>query len=177
MARSLSLVSSLSAAVALVSISVSVFGCGAGNSGSGPGIVFDACAPLSLQLDDGDTPDQAQAIGAALDLWNSRAGTQLSIANTSASANGSPGMVPLHFQSAAAPFHGLYDPTTGQVFINDDLVDHPRVVTIAHEVGHVMGLVHISPDQRASVMNPGNLVVEPTADDVGALAALWGACR
>src|SRR5689334_22031054 len=116
-ARRLSLVSSLSAAVALASLS----GCGGATGSSGPGIVFDPCVPLSLQLDDGATAEQAQAIAAALDLWNSRAGTQLSIANGGAS--GSPGMVPLHFQAAAAPFHGLYDPGTGQVFINDDLVD------------------------------------------------------
>ena len=170
-ARRLSLVPAVSAIAAWACLA----GCSADNSSTGPGIVFDACAPLSLQLDQGDTADQMQAIASAIDLWNSRAGTRLSIVN--GAVTGSPGMVPLHFQAAAAPFHGLYDPTTGQVFINDDLVDHQRVVTIAHEVGHVMGLVHISPDQRASVMNPGNLDVEPTAADVGALSALWGACR
>jgi hypothetical protein len=36
--------------------------------------------------------------------------------------------------------------------------------------------VHVSSNQRSSVMNPNNLVVEPTAQDIDTLAMRWGAC-
>ena len=92
-----------------------------------------------------------------------------------AAATGAPGL-PIHFQNAAPPFHGFYDAPSGQVFINTDLSGAPLTITIAHEIGHAFGLVHIPADQRSSVMNPNNLVVEPTAEDVDTLANRWGGC-
>ena len=62
------------------------------------------------------------------------------------------------------------------MFINTDLAGAPLAVTIAHEIGHAFGLVHVPADQRTSVMNPNNLVVEPTAEDVDTLATRWGGC-
>jgi predicted Zn-dependent protease len=47
---------------------------------------------------------------------------------------------------------------------------------IAHELGHAFGLVHVSPDTRPSVMNPGNTTVAPNDGDRAALEALWGTC-
>ena len=49
-------------------------------------------------------------------------------------------------------------------------------ITIAHEIGHSFGLVHIPTDVRPSLMNPANLTVLPTAADVATLAGLWGRC-
>jgi len=112
---------------------------------------------------------QAAGVAAAMPLWNDRAGTHLMMAADRAG----PGL-PIHFQAAGAPFHGLYDAPSGQVFINTDLAGAPLAVTIAHEIGHAFGLVHIPADQRSSVMNPNNLVVEPTAEDVDTLATRWG---
>ena len=54
--------------------------------------------------------------------------------------------------------------------------DRQRAVTIAHEIGHAFGLLHVSVDDDASVMNDGNLVTEPNGFDVDALRSLWGAC-
>ena len=64
--------------------------------------------------------------------------------------------------------------TAAKPFVNDDLAGGPLVVTIAHEIGHAFGLVHVS--DRPSVMNVGNLVVEPNTGDVTALVALWSTC-
>src|SRR5687767_1802091 len=82
------------------------------------------------------------------------------------------------FQDAAAAFHGFYDDTIGVVFINRGLDDdHQRAVTVAHELGHAFGLLHVETRARPSVMNPANLSIEPNADDAAALAELWGSCR
>lgn len=62
------------------------------------------------------------------------------------------------------------------IFINDDLDGQPLAVTVAHELGHAFGLVHVDPSVRASVMNPGNLSTPPTAADAAQVTGLWGAC-
>ena len=84
--------------------------------------------------------------------------------------------IPVHFQAAAPPFHGLYDAPSGQVFINTDLSGAPLAITIAHEIGHALGLAHVPAGERASVMNPNNLIVEPTPADVDTLVSRWGGC-
>jgi hypothetical protein len=131
---------------------------------------FDACRPLTLLVDEGVSPSHLAGVRAAVELWNGRASTRLDVATQAADVP----VLPLHFQIAASPSHGLFDPQAGLVFVNDELTDHPLAVTVAHEIGHAFGLVHVT--NRASVMAPGNLNVEPNAEDVNALAALWGPC-
>ena len=146
---------------------------------------FDPCLPLALVVDEGTSAARVAGAGAAVDLWNQAAASRLSVesatpalgpagAPPAAPPADAPATLPVHFEVAAAPSHGYYDPERGEVLINDDLMARSLVVTIAHEVGHAFGLVHVS--GRPSVMNPGNLDVEPNAGDVAALAALWGAC-
>ena len=55
----------------------------------------------------------------------------------------------------------------GTIFLGRYLVDDTGELTvvIAHELGHAMGLQHVEPSARASVMNPGNLVTRPTPAD------------
>ena len=147
-------------------------GCGDGGaSQSDDQVLCDACAPLPLVADAEVTEAQAAGIRAAIALWNERAGTRLTLAVD----RGEPGL-PIHFQAAAPPFHGLYDAPTGQVFINTDLAGEALAITIAHEVGHAFGLSHVPAGQYTSVMNPNNLVVEPTAEDKDTLAMRWGVC-
>jgi Zn-dependent peptidase ImmA (M78 family) len=143
-------------------------------------VTFDACAALPVLTDPGLDQARAAAIAAGIAMWNDRAGTHLTIASASASASAgadpAASGLPIHFQDAAPPFHGLYDAPGGQVFINTDLSGDALAVTICHEIGHAFGLVHIPADQRSSVMNPNNLVVEPTPEDVDTLAMRWGVC-
>ena len=176
-------------------------GAGCGPSGAAPGptaVVFDACAPLLLLLDAGTAGERAAAVANGAALWNDLGQTRLAVAalpvngaadgpsndGAGGSGAGDPGPAPapaalrLRFQRAAAASHGLYDPAGGAIFLNEDLDRAPRAlaVTVAHEVGHAFGLAHVDRAARPSVMNAGNLDLEPTETDVGAITAIWGSC-
>jgi hypothetical protein len=157
-------------------------GCGGESGGDTGGAIsgatFDPCAPLALVADTGASADQRSAVDAALALWNGVARSRLTLAAAtpgSDAATGGP-TIPIHFQAAADLFHGYYDPTAVQILINQDLSGEGATVAVSHEVGHAFGLVHVPPDQRASVMNPGNLNVEPTLEDAATLTVRWGSC-
>ena len=176
MARSLSpapLVS-LARVVAIFVAVVCASGCAQDSAASGPAVKFDPCAPVTLVPDATATATQLQGIAAGAALWNSSAASDL-LPGSAAGAAAGPA-VPIHFQVAGAPFHGLYDAPSGQIYINDDLAGDELAITIAHEVGHSFGLVHIPSNERPSLMNPANLTVLPTAADVATLAGLWGRC-
>jgi hypothetical protein len=160
--------------VAIVVAVASAIGCAQDPSASGPAVTFDPCTPVTLVPDATATATQLQGVAAGAALWNASAGSDLLTASSGPGATGP--TLPIHFQVAAAPFHGLYDAGPGQVYINDDLTGEELEITIAHEVGHSFGLVHIPSDVRASLMNPANLTVLPTAADVTTLAGLWGRC-
>ncbi len=171
MARSLSLAAGFS-------LLITVAACAPEETPPGEAVAFDPCQPLLLIPDPAATATERDGITAGAALWNAIAGTRLTVADAEAAAYTSGDVfLPIHFQSAAAAFHGLYDPTNGQVFINTDLGGGAQAVTIAHELGHAFGLAHVPSGERRSVMNPGNLNIEPNADDVATLALRWGACR
>jgi hypothetical protein len=131
--------------------------------------VFDACNPPNVVADSGATTEQAAGITGAIASWRAHGAPEL--------GNASSTVLAIRFQSASPFFHGVYDDADRIIYINDDLSDVDTLaIVIAHEIGHAFGLVHVSPDARPSVMNPGNLVVSTNDDDAKALAVLWGAC-
>ncbi len=172
MARSLSPASPI--VLALLAAAGSAVACAPGEASGGPAVTFDPCAPVTLTPDATASAVELGGIAAAAALWNQDAGSALAMV-APAGTDGGPSL-PIHFQNAAAPIHGLYDAPDGQVFINDDLSGAELSITIAHEIGHSFGLVHIPPDVRPSLMNPGNLTVSITPADVTTLAGLWGRC-
>jgi hypothetical protein len=142
------------------------------------GRTFDACSPLDIGIAPALTAEQMQGVTDALAMWNQAAGTALASMPVppGPASTGAP-LVPLTFQVAAAPFHGLYDDRAGRIFINQDLTDlTPLRITIAHEIGHAFGLPHVSASVRLSLMNTGNTTTGITPEDVEALAAIWGRC-
>lgn len=152
-------------------MAAAVAGCGDA-SGAGPAAVtFDPCAAPALAVAGTPTQAQADGVAAAIALWNTTGQTRLTAAGDSSASS-----IPIQFQFAASPDHGLYDGQHGVIFVNDDLTGEPLAVTLAHELGHAFGLVHVDPATRSSVMNPGNLSAVPTAADAAQVAALWGQC-
>ncbi|HXI60005.1 MAG TPA: ImmA/IrrE family metallo-endopeptidase [Polyangia bacterium] len=177
MARSLSplLPSFLTVVLAVVLTLASAGGCA--QPSPGDSLHFDPCQPLILAATASASQAETDGISAGIALWNRVAHSHLSMIVDGAGSTSAPGAtVPINFQAAAAPSHGFYDAERGEVFINTDLTDSQRAITIAHEVGHSFGLAHVADSTRLSVMNPGNLDTPPTSDDVEALAALWGRC-
>jgi hypothetical protein len=170
-ARSLSLASPI--ALALLAALV---GCAQSEAPSGPAVTFNPCASVTLAPDESASTAELAGIAAAAALWNQSAGSALAMSSLAGAGATTTSTLPIHFQTAAAPIHGLYDAPDGQVFINDDLTGSELAITIAHEIGHSFGLVHIPADVRASLMNPGNLTVSITPDDITTLAGLWGHC-
>jgi hypothetical protein len=114
------------------------------------------------------SPTQADGIAAALALWQSHGAPGL--------GSGGDASIEVRFAHAAEAFHGFYDGKAGVVYINEQLAGPSLPIVIAHELGHAFGLVHVSPDVRPSLMNPGNVDITPTDDDQRALESLWGAC-
>jgi hypothetical protein len=181
----------------LLSLALS-FVVGCADESAGPGLTFDACAPLEIGIAPVLTTEQMQGVTDALAMWNQSAGTALApmtvamptttsstgaVEGSTAMAPAAPAamtstpLVPLTFQVAAPPFHGLYDNRAGRIYVNQDLTDlAPLRITVAHEIGHAFGLPHVSASVRRSLMNAGNTTIGITPDDIDALAAIWGRC-
>jgi hypothetical protein len=131
-------------------------------------VTFDPCA-LTISAPDA-TAAQLAGIDAALASWRAF-DVHVTRVDTA-------GDVSIAFRDdPAAIEYGLYDDQAGAIYVNTSVTDPAALaVTIAHELGHAVGLVHIAPATRASVMNPGNLSIAPTSADAVAVTARWGNC-
>lgn len=141
-------------------------GCAAGSS-SGD-IFYDPCEPVVIVPQEGVTPAQLKGINTAIELW-SKAGV------TSLTLDTAPGRQQLrvYFKDALAIFHGVYEPSIGEVRINNSMTARALDITVAHEIGHAIGLPHIPRHERDSVMNPSNETTAPTGDDAKQLRERW----
>ena len=150
-----------------LSASLAFIGCGSPDDTID--IVFDPCQPLTVATDSSDLRVR-QSIEEAAALWNELAGTRLSFAET--------GSITVGLKPAPPAYFGLYDDERGVIIINENIADdRARTITLAHEVGHAMGLVHVKKDsERRSVMVPGNTETPPGDFDLQTLTAIWGAC-
>jgi hypothetical protein len=133
-------------------------------------IFFDPCLPLRVAAPGDCSSSQRDSVSSGLDMWNRVAHTDLEL-------DEEPGVptIPVQFQHAAKAFFGLYE--AGVIYVNSGIADdHARAVTVAHELGHAFGLVHVNKSVRLSVMNVNNYTIEPNEGDVEALTHIWGVC-
>lgn len=131
-------------------------------------IVYDPCRPVVIAPTETPSPTHAAALREAIALWRTAGVTALTLDAVEGAQR-----VPLTFRDAPEIFHGVYEPSVGEVFVNLKLTAGPLNVTIAHELGHAMGLAHVPVQERKSLMNPGNATVLPTEDDERQLRAKW----
>lgn len=130
--------------------------------------MFDPCEPAAVTAP-GASAEQLASIDDAIAMWRADGIMQLS--------RGDSGAISVVFRDGAAAIYGYYEDTAATIYVNLELTDPAeRAVTIAHELGHAFGLVHVAANVRPSVMNPGNLTVVPDGDDAAVLASKWGSC-
>jgi len=147
-------------------------GCGGGGGSDEIQTTFDACAPISVKLI-GASPIQTAGADDALASWRGHGVTAFDPPGAVDATS-----IEIRFDSAAPQFHGLYDDVSGIVYVNQGISSRAALaVVIAHELGHAFGLLHVDADDRASLMNPGNLETPPTREDELAVEALWGRCK
>lgn len=134
-------------------------------------MVYDPCGGLGVRAAADTTAPELAGVTAGLDLWNATSFVHLQLDDASTS-------VPVRFADAPDAIRGVYDDRVGEVVINQRLAPtpDPLAVTVAHELGHAMGLLHVPLSERPSVMNPGNVTTVPTTADVAVLSAVWPAC-
>lgn len=136
-------------------------------------VTYDPCQPLVVAPAADTTPEELAGIDEAIAMWNQVADTQLTREDIPGAAR-----VPIAFESAPLAFYGVYQDESGDILINRRLTDpQGRAVTIAHELGHAMGLWHVPSGLRVSVMNAPNLTIVPTPADAASLVTTWGACQ
>lgn len=144
---------------------IALCACGAPSITETNDVVYSPCTQVLVRPEADTTEAERQSVSAAIALWRDVGLTRLSMSEGVS--------VPVRFAEAAAVFHGVYEPSTGTVLINRQLDGAERDLTVAHELGHALGLPHVRREERASVMNPGNLTVLPSPSDQAALQQLW----
>lgn len=129
---------------------------------------FDPCATTPVAAAAASTA-QSASIDDAIALWRD-------VGVSSFARDGGDGIAVV-FKDAPQAFYGFYDDELAVVYVNERIdTEQARAVTLAHELGHALGLSHVPATVRASVMNVGNVRLAPTAEDVAELTSLWGAC-
>lgn len=135
-------------------------------------VTFDPCAPVVLVPAADASEAEIEGIRAAIDMWHAVVPVKLQLEDLADARR-----LPIVFEDAPLLYYGLYEDETGRILINRRLTDDlARAVTIAHELGHAFGLYHVSPEERPSVMNNGNLEIPPTLIDAQQILSLYEDC-
>jgi hypothetical protein len=134
---------------------------------------FDPCSPLTIVPGTDTEEHEIQSIEEALGAWERVLPTRVSVASSS----GSDGELSIFFESGDTFFRAIYMDQWGEILISrEKLAPEDYALAIAHELGHAFGLHHVPAQERASIMNVGNLDIVPSADDAISVSALWDSC-
>lgn len=155
------------AAIALVLLSS---GCLAGDNID---TTFDPCSPLTIVARFDTLDDELQSVDAAIASWTQVLPTRISLARDEENSEG----LKIAFESGDSFYRAIYFDRRGEILINRGALTLEEMpLAIAHELGHAFGLLHVSAEERLSVMNVGNIDVVPNRDDASSVSAVWDAC-
>ncbi len=155
-------------------------------------VVFDPCSPtmvtVSSSVDAGETldPRHVVAIEQAIVLWSSvlpisakwsDASEQPSSLEVDIQPAHEPSVLFVSFRELSPILNGTYRDEEGEILVNNQLEENEQAVTLAHEMGHAFGLLHVGTDSRPSVMNAGNTTTAPTVEDAELLRTMWSSCN
>jgi hypothetical protein len=142
-------------------------------------ITFDPCSPLTIVPGADTEQHELQSIEEALVAWDRVLPTRISV-GTAAGGDGEigDGELPISFEDGDTFYRAIYFDKWGEILISrEKLAPEDYALAVAHELGHAFGLFHVPAQERASIMNVGNLDIVPSADDAFAVSALWDSCR
>ncbi len=135
--------------------------------------VYDPCSPLAIAVVGESGAAEVAGIEGAIAAWNHVLPTQITIGVMPGAAD----VLPIRFESGDTFYRAIYWDAFGEISVSRDrLAPEDYALAIAHEMGHAFGLLHVDKSERASVMNVGNLEIEPNDEDAAAVRALWDAC-
>jgi hypothetical protein len=144
--------------------------CSAGDS---PVHSYDPCSALAIVPAPDTAPAELSSIEAAVLAWNQVLPTRIAVG---APSEDEPTLA-LRFESGDTFFRAVFWDERAEIWVSRDrLAAADYALAIAHELGHAFGLPHVSPDERASVMNVGNLEIAPTEDDAATVSERWDSC-
>lgn len=134
---------------------------------------FDPCSPLTIVPGADTQQHELESIEEAVFAWDRVLPTQISVGSSS----GGVGELEIYFESGDTFYRAIYFDKRGEILISrEKLAPEDFSLAVAHELGHAFGLFHVPAQERASVMNVGNLDIVPSADDASAVNALWDSC-
>lgn len=135
---------------------------------------FDPCSQLRITVSSDADPADAKVVDAAMQMWSHVLAVQYELVDDDGTAD----VLRVHFLAGDSFFRAIYWDNIGKVEVSRDrLAPENYPIALAHELGHSFGLLHVDAKARPSVMNVGNLTVEPTSEDAAQVRARWAACR
>jgi hypothetical protein len=135
--------------------------------------VFDPCSPLTIMPGSDTQAHEIQGIEDAILAWDRVLPTRIDIGDP---VDDSP-VISIYFDPGDTFYRALYLDKRGEILVSRDRLSADDLgLAIAHELGHAFGLLHVSKDERPSVMNVGNLEFLPSAEDSHLVSDLWAAC-
>lgn len=137
-------------------------------------IVYDPCSSLTVAVAGEPSAAERSGVEHAVELWSAALPAQLAIG----AGPRAPDVLLVRFVGGDdVSYRAMYWDAQGVIEIHRErLAPSTYGVALAHEMGHAFGLFHVAAEERASIMNVGNVEIGPTPEDAAEVRALWPSC-